>query len=224
MKVLIIQHEDTVPAGSVLEWIKRHHFEYRVHFFSKGNLNENEKFDLIFICGGEVNVDQEFEFPWLVEEKKFISSAIKKGSKIVGLCLGAQLLAESLGGRVFKASNWEIGWHKITLLESNQVLAVLEWHGYQFSSPPGSIRIAESECCTDQGFKWGENILAFQFHPEATEEWIVEFTNRSELPQDEKHVQTKSEILNNLQFQIKMKEWFFLQLDYFTASILAETT
>ena len=215
MKVLIIQHETSTPPGTVIQWLESRGASYKIHFFSSGALLQQADFDVVFICGGSMNVDQESDFSWLVEEKMYIHSIIKGNKKIVGLCLGAQLLAEVLGGTVFKSPVWEVGWQKINLLETNTSLVAFHWHGYQFISPPGSVVIAENECTPHQGFKFGANILAYQFHPESTLDWVVECATDPEIPTKDKFVQNKEEILANLNNQKNMQDWFFRELDRF---------
>ena len=219
MKALIIQHEKSVPAGTVLDWLNKNHISYHIHFFSNGKLqNDKNDFDLLFICGGEINVDQEDEAPWLIEEKKFIKDAIKENKKIVGLCLGAQLLAESLGGKVFKAPEREIGWHEVNILEINKNIMVFQWHGYQFTPPPGATKIAENKCCPHQGFKYKNHIIAYQFHPEATEQWIIDCAHDPFLPEKSTYVQNKKEICQGLHHQKLMEDWFLKELDSFFKS------
>jgi GMP synthase-like glutamine amidotransferase len=213
MKIQILQHEDSTPPGSVLEWAKNNNYNYEIHFFSQGLLDHNTHYDVLVICGGGINVDQEALYPWLTDEKKFITAAIQKNKKIVGLCLGAQLLAESLGGKVFKAEAWEVGWQSVKLLESKRELMAFHWHGYQFTTPPHSTKIAENECTPHQGFHYGKNIIAFQFHPESTHAWVKECSEDSDLPPKAKWVQNKDEMIAGLYHQHSMKEWFFKELD-----------
>lgn len=213
MKVLILQHQDSVTAGTTIEWLEKKHHDYQIHFFSEGNLDPEITYDLLIICGGSANVDQELEFPWLIEEKKFIKSAIEKNKNIVGLCLGGQLLAEILGGKVFKASHWETGWHKVKLLDEKKEMVFYQWHGYQFISPPGSAKFAENTACPHQAFKLGKNILAFQFHPESSVEWVEECALDPEKIEGEKYMQDGPEIMEGLKYHDEMKAWYFKQLD-----------
>jgi GMP synthase-like glutamine amidotransferase len=214
MKILILQHETSVTPGPVLEWAKERGFEPKVHFISKHKLSPVEDFDLLVICGGNMNVNQEQDFPWLIEEKKFIKSAISKNKKIMGLCLGGQLLAECLGGSVFKAPAWEIGWHKIKLLEKKEELTVFHWHAYQFSIPSGAIKTSLSDSCPEQGFRVGRNVLAYQFHPESTKEWVTKCSIDPDLPPKAEYVQNTDEIIEGLKFHEAMKAWFFSELDW----------
>lgn len=216
MKILIIQNEDKTPPGSIITWINQHRFDYEIHFFSKGNLKESiDKFDLFFICGGGMNVDQVQEFPWLLNEKRLIKKLIINQKKIIGICLGAQLIAESLGGKVFKAPEWEIGWQTIKLLNSKEDLKVFQWHGQQFETPTGAFKIAENSCCPHQAFNYENNIMAFQFHPEAMPEWIIKCSNDPELPSKSHYIQTSEEIKSDLVYQEKMMNWFFGMLNSF---------
>lgn len=213
MKALIIQHEASTPPGSTLEWLDKNNISYKIHFFMSGELDKNEKYDLLIICGGSANVDQEALHPWLIAEKEYIRSSIANGIKIVGLCLGGQLLAEALGGNVFKAPIWEVGWQKVHLLENNKEMSVFQWHGYQFSTPPGSQKIAESAGCPHQAFTHGKNIIAFQFHPESTVKWVEECAVDPDLPEVDAYVQNKAAILEGMPNQQIMQKWYFEKLD-----------
>lgn len=213
MKILILQHEASVTPGSVMEWAEFNGLSPKIHFISKQKLNPDEDYDLLVICGGNMNVNQEKDFPWLIDEKAFIKSAIQRNKRIVGLCLGGQLMAECLGSSIFKAPSWEIGWHKIKLLEKKKELIVFHWHAYQFSLPPGAVKTSLSDCCFDQGFRLGQRIQAFQFHPEATKEWVIKCSVDPDLPPKGEFVQNADEIMEGLKYHEGMKEWFFSELD-----------
>ena len=213
MKALIIQHETSTPPGTTLEWLKNKNVIYKIHFFSLGEIDLNERFDLLIICGGSVNVDQEELYPWLINEKRYIRSAIANGVKIVGLCLGAQLLAEALGGSVFKAPVWEVGWQKVELLDSVTKMTVFQWHGHQFTTPPGAKKIAESLGCLHQAFTYKNQIIAFQFHPESTVSWVEECAIDPDLPQLDTYVQDKDGILSGMTNQENLQKWYFEKLD-----------
>lgn len=214
MKALIIQNSQATPPGTTLDWLRQNDITYHIHFFSSGEKMTADDYDLFFICGGGMNVDEEDKYPWLKTEKEFIRELIAKKKKIVGLCLGAQLLAEVLGGKVFKASHWEAGWQNVNL-ENGSSLRVFQWHGYQFISPPGSRVTASNTACLHQAFSLGKNIIAFQFHPESTREWIIERTEDKDAPPAGNFVQNTEQILKELDQQAQLQAWYFDQLTKF---------
>jgi GMP synthase-like glutamine amidotransferase len=137
-------------------------------------------FDMLVILGGPMSVHDTAVIPWLGAEKKLIGQALSSGKRICGICLGAQLLAEALGGQVVRNKHKEIGWHPIEFLDADshfrQVLPTrvdaFHWHGETFTIPAGAIRLARSEACENQAFAHGDRVLALQFHPEATADGI----------------------------------------------------
>jgi GMP synthase-like glutamine amidotransferase len=214
MKALIIQHEKDTPPGSTLDWLKLKKIPFEIVFPSEGLppvLQDN--FDFLIICGGSMNVDEEDLHPWLREEKKLISDFIKANKKIVGLCLGGQLLAEALGGKVQKCPFMEIGW-QLVQMENNQSLIVFQWHSYHFTLPPQARLLAFNRVCDCQGFiHHGENILGLQFHPETTLEWALECASDPKLPEKSPFIQSSDEIKRDVIHLPKMQEWYFSQLN-----------
>lgn len=142
-----------------------------------------DQFDGLFILGGPMNVHEHEEHPWLEPEKQFIADSIAAGKTIVGVCLGAQLLAIALGGSVAQNPHNEIGWFPVDLTPPGrknplcgrlpQQFMAFHWHGDRFSVPPAAIHVARSEACEEQGFVYGDRIVGLQFHLESTEESIA---------------------------------------------------
>src|SRR5690606_32591469 len=114
--------------------------------------------------------------PWMKEEKKLIEKAILKGKRVIGICLGAQLIADVLGARVFPNKEKEIGWFPIELTEEgqkspffagfNKTETVFHWHGDTFEIPKGAEHIASSKVCENQAFLFDHKVLGLQFHLE----------------------------------------------------------
>ncbi|MBP7738961.1 MAG: type 1 glutamine amidotransferase [Spirochaetes bacterium] len=140
------------------------------------------EYDLLAIMGGPMGVHDEGKYPWMKQEKKFIGEAIKGGKKIVGICLGAQLIADVMGAAVYKNRYREIGWFPVTRTGgavASVIGAVLperftafHWHGDTFDIPAGAVHIAESNACRNQGFVYDDRVVALQFHLEATPESV----------------------------------------------------
>lgn len=230
--VLIFQHNDETPAGSTLEWLKIQSIPYHIHHFTNATktgakIPPVSEFEALVICGGGMNVDQEDKYPWLKEEKQAIKEWIASGKKILGLCLGSQLLAEVLGSKAEKHSHWEVGFHSVSLLPEKskyfppgaQNLQVFQYHGYRYYCPPGGLSLGTNSACADQAFQVGEHIVAFQFHPESTKEWIIDCaTDKSEPYPSGEFVEDPQKTLENLQLQEDLQKWYFQFLDRFFLS------
>jgi GMP synthase-like glutamine amidotransferase len=138
-------------------------------------------FDLLVIMGGPMGVHDESQYPWLKAEKKFMRQSIATGKMALGICLGAQLLADVLGASVAKNPQKEIGWFPVRLTpEARKApvfrgipdeLMAFHWHGDTFEIPKGAVRIASSDACANQAFVLGR-IIGLQFHLESSKESI----------------------------------------------------
>ncbi|MYB89812.1 MAG: type 1 glutamine amidotransferase [Proteobacteria bacterium] len=132
-------------------------------------------FDALIIMGGPMGVHDTARHPWLVREKEFVESAMRRQIPVLGVCLGAQLLAEVLGARVSKNIHEEIGWfpvqrtqelHGTCAQDFPASFEALHWHGDTFSIPSGATNFIASEGCANQAFVYGDHALALQFHLE----------------------------------------------------------
>ncbi|HEY5653333.1 MAG TPA: type 1 glutamine amidotransferase, partial [Pontiella sp.] len=117
------------------------------------------------------------DYPWLKAEKELIIQAVHAGKTILGVCLGAQLIADALGAKVYSGPHKEIGWFPIQCFNSDLIwpenqLTVFHWHGDTFDLPKGAKRIASSAACKNQAFIVKDRILGLQFHMETTLEGI----------------------------------------------------
>jgi GMP synthase (glutamine-hydrolysing) len=130
-------------------------------------------FDLLVVMGGSMNIYQHRDFPWLVAEKEYLRTVMAANKPILGICLGAQLLADILGGKVYQNPEKEIGWFPVRFLDRSAPFAafpesmkVMHWHGDTFELPPGARLVAESAGCPRQAFVWGDRVVGLQFHLE----------------------------------------------------------
>ena len=139
----------------------------------------HDGFGAAMVFGGPMNVDQEDEYPWLRDEKRLLGELLERGTPMLGVCLGSQLVAEAAGGEVRRAPRPEIGWHEIELTpagEADPLLGVLperfesfQYHHYEWLEPPGGVTLARSALAR-QAFRLEERpVWGLQFHPEVTE-------------------------------------------------------
>ena len=143
------------------------------------SLPEEPAGGLIFL-GGPMSVNDELGY--IREEVRMIERALQAGTPVLGVCLGAQLLARALGARVYRNAVKEIGWFPVTWMpatDSDPVFTglsgrdeVFHWHGETFDLPAGTARLASSEACRNQAFRYGQNAWGLQFHLEVTPEMI----------------------------------------------------
>jgi len=147
--------------------------------------------EAVIILGGPMNVYEERRYPFLKEEDRFIKKALEEKIPILGICLGAQLLAKACGARITKNAKKEIGWCEIELTKQGAAdpffqgieksFETFEWHEDTFEVPRGGELLAKSETCKNQAFRFGENAYGLQFHPEVTgvmiDEWSEKYTN-----------------------------------------------
>lgn len=174
MRLQYIQHVEFENPAVILEWCDDQSHEMTgLKPFAGDRIDCAGDYDGLVVMGGPMSVHDTDIYPWMIEEKKYIEKCAKSGMKILGVCLGAQLLAEIHGAEVSKNEFREIGWHDIRKISGSaflkdfpSVLNVFHWHGETFSIPRSAERIFESEACGNQGFICG-NCAGFQFHIES---------------------------------------------------------
>ncbi|QEP44024.1 amidotransferase [Ectothiorhodospiraceae bacterium BW-2] len=176
-QALILQHVPFEGAGSIEPWLNRHHYQSQIcHLYRGDPLPKVESLSLLIIMGGPMSVNDEEFYPWLVAEKSAIATAISLQIPTVGICLGAQLMANALGAAVYPNPEKEIGWFKVTAPPSRLPLPrqfnAFHWHGETFDLPPNSQRLASSALCRHQAFLIGDYALGLQFHIEITPESV----------------------------------------------------
>lgn len=221
---IVVQHEDCTTPGSTLAWLKQNQLSHQIIRPDNGDTFPAVDASLrVIVCGGIPNVDQESKFPWLTAEKKWLRELIQQNVPTVGLCLGAQLIADVMGARVFKSKDWEYGWQPLKFTpafsewktsEKSSERFVFQCHGYQFDQPVGTRSLGHSAPTACQGFFKDKSLLAFQFHPEADQDWINRCVEVSK--PTGAYCEPISDIpastLKNLQAN---QLWFFSLLDHF---------
>ena len=174
-----IRHESFEKEGEIGVWAAQHGHRLCGHtdLWNGETLPELDAFDWLIVMGGPMNIYEEEKFPWLKTEKRFLRTAIDAGKRVLGVCLGAQLLADVLGGKVTKNAHREIGWFPVSagpqaaqsriFTNLPQTYEAFHWHGDTFSIPPGALWTVKSEACAHQGFEACEGrVVGLQFHLE----------------------------------------------------------
>ena len=185
MKLAAVKNIELEDLGSFKELFERRGVEVTEFEAYKGELPQEKDFQILVILGGPMGVYQQEEYPFLKEEEELIKEFFSRGKKLLGICLGAQLIAKAFGGRVYKGE-WgkEIGWKPIYPQEHLERLyrdeiEVFHWHGDTFDVPQGAVKLASSAMYKNQGFRIGNQVVALQFHlevePESIELWIKEY-------------------------------------------------
>lgn len=219
LRVHYFQHIADEGLGSPEAWLSKNKAVVTTtEFFKLKQQDENiilpahDDVDLLIIMGGAMSVNDEDIYPWLIAEKRWIKTFIDQGKPVVGLCLGGQLIANSLGATVTKNNVKEIGWwniyrksihtHRTDTFEFPESMTALSWHGDTFEIPKDAIWLAENEACANQAFQYGDRVLGFQFHPEITPSNLAMFLSDNGYDEmmkgvtESKYVQSPEQIVN----------------------------
>lgn len=171
MRLRIFQHVPFEGPAAIAEWAdsKGHHIEY-TKFYENDPLPASADVDMLVVMGGPMGVNDTGQYPWLRNEIAFITDAVESGKPVLGVCLGSQLLAASLGAKVYPHSEKEIGWFPVTFKAewAPETLIVCHWHGDTFDLPEGATLLAQSILTKNQAFQYGANAIGLQFHLEMT--------------------------------------------------------
>ncbi len=207
MRVHILQHVAFEGPAAIEDWLMHRNYTYTItKLFHGDSLPAQDEFDVLVVMGGPMGVEDCEQYPWLTEERQFIQESIKRDKYILGICLGAQLIARACDTKVTKNKYREIGWFEISIIEEKlpDILKgifpkkpeVFHWHGDSFAIPPGAVHFATSEACANQGFILNGRVIAMQFHIETTRDSAALLVQncRHELDSST-YVQTEEEIL-----------------------------
>lgn len=177
MRLASFLHVPFEGVGTIEAWARDHgHSLSATHWYADETPPATEDFDLLVVMGGPMGVYDEKDHPWLAAEKHAIEKAVAAGKRVLGICLGAQIVSVVLGGTVTPNPVKEIGWFKVSLTEAGAAEPVLagfpdsfyafHWHGDTFSIPPGAVHAATSAACANQAFLYQSRVVGLQFHLE----------------------------------------------------------
>jgi GMP synthase-like glutamine amidotransferase len=199
MRFHCLQHVSFETPGLLVdEILGRGHTLRTTAVYDNEPLPGTADFDGLIVMGGPMSIHDDAEYGWLRPEKELIGAAIREGKKVLGICLGAQLIAAGCGARVYPSLQKEIGWWPVRWvgpacavterkrrLGTRRTVAkqvrrsstaaeevVFHWHGETFDLPAGAVLVASTEACVNQAFSLGDTVLGIQFHPEVTGEII----------------------------------------------------
>jgi len=188
-RILVFQHVAAEPLGTLDRLIRgRGHRIRFVNFERHPDATPSmDRYRGLIVLGGPMNVDQQGERPHLRTELRVIEQALAQGKPVLGICLGAQLLAHALGAPVRRHRQQEIGWYRLQLTAeggSDALLAplapasdVFQWHGCTYALPQGAVQLARTDTCEQQAFRYGDSAYGLQFHLEMDqaliERWLA---------------------------------------------------
>ncbi len=205
MRAHYLQHVPFEGLGSIEPWLLTAGYQITsTKFFRSSLLPDAGAIDLLIVMGGPMSVNDDKVFPWLEQEKHFIKKVVHAGTPVLGVCLGAQLIASAMGARVYSNRTKEIGWFAVqtnreksgSSISLPAEIEVFHWHGETFDLPDGAVRLAGSAACTNQAFQLGRSVIGLQFHLEVTPQAVHEMVKhcRAEL-QPAQYVQDEASIL-----------------------------
>jgi len=191
MRVHALQHVPFEGLGNIADWLASRAAEVTsTALYDGGTLPEPDAFDWLVVLGGPMSANDDEAFPWLSAERRLIAEAVAAGKVVLGICLGAQLLARALGAAVMPNPEREIGWFEIQPTEAasrsphaalfRAPREVFHWHGETFELPVGATHLARSAGCDHQAFSLGERVLGLQYHLETTPEIARALTRHCE--------------------------------------------
>ena len=231
MIVDIITQVDFEDGANIDAWAADNGHQVRYHhMYRSDRLPAVDTVEFAAIMGGPMGVNDQTQYPYLLTEKRFIKDMLNSGKPMLGICLGAQLIASVLGAKVEKNRYREIGWDKVNLTKSGKesLMSVLpeefiafHLHGDTFSIPQSAAKLACSRACDNQAFSYGDNVLGLQFHLEYSRrsvELIVE-NCADELSLTGPYIQSREDIFSGIdQYADDNKKFLYKLLDKITQS------
>lgn len=182
MRAHVLQHVDFEGPGTIVPWLLAAQYEVSVTRFDLGEaLPEVSSVDFLVVMGGPMSVNDDALHPWLSAELDFVRCSLHNGTPILGVCLGAQLLAKAVGAAVYPNAEPEIGWFPIEPVDAGcggdifrfpSTVDVFHWHGETFDLPAGAVHLARSHACAHQAFQLGTSAIGLQFHIETTPQLV----------------------------------------------------
>lgn len=212
MSVLICKNIETEGPGTIEDFLKGKNIVYTIAEMAAADIANPADYDTLVMMGGPMSVNEDSIFPYIRKEERLVREFTASGKRVLGVCLGAQIMAKALGSRVYKGAQKEIGWHDIDItgegLQDERISSlamhphtgdiarkfkVFHWHGETFDIPEGAARLASSSLYPNQAFRYGKNAYAFQFHIEVRKSMVYEWLKDEAV--DLEKIKTETEAL-----------------------------
>ena len=227
MHIHFIQHMPFEYPATIADWTaENNHTTSYTKVFEDATFPAIDTLDMLVIMGGVMGVYEADKYDWMPAEKSFIRNAIEANKKILGICLGAQFIAEALGANVFPHTLKEIGWLPVEKVTTHPLtnklpgtFTAFHWHSDTFTLPPNAIHLFKTKGCAQQGFVYNNHVAGLQFHLEVKEDLLNGMSKheRAELVSAE-YVQTEKELKTLMHQHIgSQKKYMYDLLDAFTA-------
>ncbi len=201
--MIILKNIPSEGPGTIEDHLREEGLDYSIVDLAAGELPRSEKADTLVVMGGPMSVNESDIYPFIKEEVKLVRDFIREGKKVLGICLGAQIMASALGARVYQGPEKEVGWLDIELQGEGvrdslmtkmavhpragdfwRRFKVFHWHGETFDLPSGAVRLAKSALYPNQAFRYGRNAYAFQFHIEVRREMVYDWLKDEKVDMD----------------------------------------
>ncbi|NJD55519.1 MAG: hypothetical protein FIA94_03830 [Nitrospirae bacterium] len=228
MSVLILKNIAAEGPGTIEDFLAKSGIGYSVVDLTSSVFPSAAPYDTLVMMGGPMSVNESDIYPYIDTEAELARAFMKQGKKVLGVCLGAQIMAKALGARVYPGPEKEIGWYDIGLTPEGSedplmeklasgprsgsaggTCKVFHWHGETFDIPEGAVRLAQSVLYPNQAFRYGKNAYAFQFHIEVRRQMIYDWLKNEPVDMAEIERETESFYGNYAERAINFYEAFF---------------
>ncbi len=234
LRIHIFQHVEFEGPALIGDWAVENKHPVTVTRFFKGDpVPAIHSFDLLIVLGGPMGIDDIQQYPWLREEIDFLQEVLAQKKPILGICLGAQLIAKALGSSVYQGRQKEIGWFPLSIFKNNfpkelqkqipDEPVVFHWHGDTFDLPGNSKILASSIATPHQAFIYNDNVIALQFHLETTRESVINLLEHAgdEIIKDD-YIQTPEQMLETQQYIEDNRKLLDAILDYLKSFLVSD--
>ena len=226
MRIHVIKHEALEGPGAIAAWAGQRAHGLATTELSAGQaLPEISSFDALVLMGGSMSVNDEDRCAWLRPEKQLVRDSLAAGKKILGICLGAQMIASALGAPITRNAEKEIGWFPVEATPGGRshafwrglphALPVFHWHGETFGLPQGAVQLLRSAACEQQGYAVGTQALALQCHLEVDAASMLDMivNGRDELDLKRNFIQSEEAMKAQPEVLVRMRPVLFRLLD-----------